>query len=224
MMEDTVLQVDHISRRFGKKQVLSNASFTAQKDTCVGIVGINGGGKSTLLTILAGVQKPSGGSFTCYGHEMFQDKSFFSELIAYLPQENPLLLDLSVRDNLRLWFGRRIEEDLPVLKTMQLTELLDLKVKDLSGGMKRRLAIACAVCKDQPVLIMDEPSSSLDLHQKEIIRNYIKEYTGQGGIVILSTHDIQEIEVCDQLYYLEKGVTIPVTYEEAVGRLKNGVE
>ena len=223
-MAEDILNVSQVSRRFGKKQVLSNVTFTADKGACVGIIGINGGGKSTLLTILAGVQKPSGGSFTCYGHAMFEEKNLFSELIAYLPQENPLLLDLSVRDNLRLWFGHTIQEDLPVLKTMQLLELLDRKAKDLSGGMKRRLAIACAVCKDQPVLIMDEPSSSLDLHQKEIIRNYIKEYTAGGGIVILSTHDIQEIEVCSQLYYLESGVTVPVTYQEAVDRLRGGVE
>ncbi len=90
--------------------------------------------------------------------------------------------------------------------------------------MKRRLAMACASWAGQPVLIMDEPSSSLDLHQKSIIRDFIRDYTEKGNIVILSTHDMQEIRLCSALYYLEEGVTVPVTYEEAIERLQEGIE
>ena len=223
-MTQDVLVIDHISRSYRKKEVLRDISFSAGKGSCTGIVGINGGGKSTLLSILAGIRKPSGGSFYCFGKDMLRHGSAFSDLIAYLPQDDPLLSELTVRDNLRLWSGGRSTDRLEVLEKLQLKELLDQRVKELSGGMKRRLSIACAVCRNQPVLIMDEPSSALDLHQKAIIRDYIKEYTRGGGVLIISTHDPQEIAVCDNLYYLEDGTLIHVNYEEAVSRLREGVE
>ena len=218
------LVIEHISHRYKRKTVLEDADFSVARGTCVGVIGINGGGKSTLLSILAGVKKPSGGDFVCYGHQMFRERALFPKLIGYLPQQDPLLPDLSARDNLRLFLGKRVTEDLAVLEKLQLKDLLDLKVRSLSGGMKRRLAIACAVCLDQPVLIMDEPSSALDLHQKEIIRRYIREYTEEGGIVLLSTHDPLEIDLCDERYYLENGRTVPVSSDEALERLRKGIE
>ena len=109
------------------------------------------------------------------------------------------------------------------LEMVHVKDLLSLKVKTFSGGMKRRLSIACAVAQNQPVLILDEPTSSLDLHQKKIISDYILQYTGEGGIVLISTHDKEEILLCTQVYYLEEGTAVPVTAEEAIGRLRQGM-
>ena len=89
--------------------------------------------------------------------------------------------------------------------------------------MKRRLSIACAISQDQPVLILDEPSSSLDLHQKKIISDYILSYSGNGGIVLVSTHDREEIRLCTQVYYLEEGRAVEVDAEEAIRRLREGL-
>ena len=216
------LAVSEMSRSFRKKNVLDRVSFTASAGDCVGIVGINGSGKSTLLSILAGIGKPTSGRFTCFGREMIGNKAAFEKLIGYLPQENPLLEDLSSQDNLRLWYGGHVPSDLPVLDELQLRELLPLKVRSLSGGMKRRLAIACAAAKNQSVLIMDEPPSSLDLHQKEIIRNYIRTFISRGGIVILSTHDEQEMRLCTRLFYLKSGVMSRVLADEAAAMLRAG--
>ena len=217
------LSVLHISQKFGKRGILKDVSFTCAPGSCTGILGINGGGKSTLLAILAGIRAPRSGSFTAFGHDMFKERGLFKELIAYLPQENPLLLDLSVRDNLRLWYGKNLTGDLPILTQLALKDLLKEKVKNLSGGMKRRLAIACAVAEGQKFLLLDEPTSSLDLYQKGLIRTYIKDYISSGGIVILSTHDPDEITFCTDLYYLEGGVSVPVTSEEAIRRLRLGI-
>ena len=227
------LSVSRIQFRYGKKQVLENVSFQAEAGAIVGIAGINGGGKSTLLSILAGVRRPMGGSFVCFGRELIgaakkvssgsEERRGFRELVGYLPQDNPLLEELTVRDNLRLWYGGDIPEDLPVLEQMQLKHLLSDRVKSLSGGMKRRLAIACAVSNSQPVLVLDEPSSSLDLHQKKIISDYILDYTGKGGIVIISTHDMEELKLCTQLYYLENGTGVSIGAEEAIERLRSGM-
>ena len=216
------IRVEHISQKFGKKVILKDVSFEAKSGDCIGILGINGSGKSTLLSILAGIHRPKGGSFICFGTDMFRESDAFRKMIGYLPQENPLLMDLTVYDNLRLWYGRKITPDLPVLHQMQLTEMLPEKVSNLSGGMRRRLAVACAVAADQKVLVLDEPTSSLDLHQQMIIRDYIKAYAGRGGIVILSTHDIPEIELCSSLYYLENGVADRTDLSAAVRRLQEG--
>ena len=221
--EQTGIVVSHISQNYGKKTVLKDVSFIAGPGTVVGITGINGGGKSTLLSILAGIRRPSAGSFTCFGEDILKNREAARRLIGYLPQDNPLLEDLTAFDNLRLWYGQAIDQNMPVIRQMQLAELLPVKVKNLSGGMKRRLAIACAVSSNQPVLILDEPSSSLDLHQKRIISDYILEYTANGGIVLLSTHDMEEIKLCTSVYYLEDGVGVEVEAQEAIERLRNGM-
>ena len=214
--------VSRVSQSYGKKKILTDISFSAPPGSIIGIIGINGGGKSTLFSILSGIRKPTGGSFYCFGHDMFHEREAFRELIGYLPQENPLLEDLSVLDNLRLWYGRNIHMDMPILTQLQLRELLPLKVKSLSGGMKRRLSIACAVALSQPVLVLDEPSSSLDLHQKKIISDYITSFADNGGIILLSTHDMGEIRLCTHLFYLEDGTAVPMHAEEAIRRLQAG--
>ena len=216
------IRVSGISQKYGKKEILSDVTFSAERGAVVGITGVNGGGKSTLLSILAGIRRPERGSFFCFGTDMFRDRKAFRRLIGYLPQENPLLENLSAMDNLRLWYGSSIPEDLPVLDQMQLRELLPVKVKNLSGGMKRRLSIACAVALSQPVLVLDEPSSSLDLHQKKIISDYIRAFADAGGIVVLSTHDMEEIRLCTQVLYLENGLSVPIGAEEAILHLREG--
>ena len=216
------MEVRDICVRFRRKTVLDRVSFKAVSGDCVGILGINGSGKSTLLSVLAGILKPSSGSFTCSGHEMMRERRLFPRMIAYLPQENPLMEDLSALDNLKLWYGKNIPAGLPVLDQLLLREMLTMKVKDLSGGMKRRLSIACAVCENQRIMILDEPTSSLDLHQKEIIRRYVLDYTGRGGIAVMSTHDEQEIRMCTSLYYLSGSTLCRTNADEAVKRLKEG--
>ena len=222
--QENSIVITNIHCSFRRKKVLENVSFKAYPGDCVGIVGINGSGKSTLLSILAGIQKPYLGTFHCFGHEMFRERSLFPRLVAYLPQENPLLPELTARDNLRLWYGRHIPEDFPILDELSLREMLPMKVKSLSGGMKRRLSIACAVAENQRILILDEPTSSLDLSQKEIIGRYIRSYTENGGIAILSTHDEREIRMCNALYYLMGNTLVPVSADEAIRLLKSGMD
>ncbi len=219
---DGLLIVQNITQRYGRRKVLKDITFTAEPGSCIGIIGVNGGGKSTLLTILAGIHSPRSGSVTFQGKNMLR-KSVSRHLAGYLPQDDPLMEELTAEDNLRLWYGGKVSSDLPVLTQLQLTELMNMKVRNMSGGMKRRLAIACSVANGQPLLILDEPTSSLDLHQKKIIQDYIREYTKNGGIVILSTHDVMEIRLCTHLYYLQDGTTTPVDVEQALNMLQEGI-
>lgn len=196
------LTASHISYRYGSKTVLDDVSLTADSGECIGIAGVNGSGKSTLLAVIAGVKHPRSGELTCYGHDMLREQGQFAKLIGYVPQENPLLPDLSVADNLKLWSGQQVSAQDALLDKLRLTGYLKRRAGRLSGGEKRRLVIACALLAGQSVLVMDEPTAALDLHQKEIIRSYIRDYTQRGGLVIMATHDIMEIEMCDRLYEL----------------------
>ena len=219
---DIAVTANDIKCGYRRKTVLDHVSFELSPGMCVGIVGINGSGKSTLLSVLAGIRQPLSGSFTCFGHDLFRERTLFPRMVGYLPQDNPLMEDLTVFDNLKLWYGNDIPSDADVLKELRIWELISMKVKSLSGGMKRRLSIACAVSENQPVLILDEPASSLDLHQKEIILDFMKSYTLRGGIILLSTHDEQEITSCDSVYYLKNGTAERTPAETAIRMLKDG--
>ena len=222
-MSDSAFQAEHISRSFGKRQILSDCSLHADKGDCIGIAGRNGSGKSTLLSILAGIRKPSSGTVTCFGRNLLQNRKEFGRLIGYVPQTNPLIEELSVLDNLKLLTGSRVPEMSPVLESLSVKELLRTKVSDLSGGMKRRAAIAAALLPGPPVLIMDEPTSALDLYHKSAIYDNLKTYRESGGILIMATHDQEEMALCSRLYLIEHGTARETTAEAAVSRIRGNI-
>jgi ABC-2 type transport system ATP-binding protein len=196
-------------RKKYKKQVLQDVSFKAEKGECVGILGANGCGKTTLLSIMAGVRKADGGKLFYNGENAFESRRVFKRYAGYVPQENPLIGELSARDNLRLWYGRTAFNSAlngGIIKRLGIDEYLNKRVDKLSGGMKRRLSIAIALADNAPVLIMDEPGAALDIYGKEEIRNYIGAFAKSGGTVIMSTHDETEIQMCDTLYIMENGI------------------
>ena len=108
-----------------------------------------------------------------------------------------------MKDNLRIWSNTPEGLDPALLESLGIDSYLNLKVRELSGGMKRRVSLAAALINNPPVLIMDEPSSALDLHHREVIQNYLREYTNRNGTVIMSTHDIEEIKRCTRILYIE---------------------
>lgn len=216
------LRINHVKKGFRNKPVLQDITFTVKKGECVGILGGNGCGKTTLLSILAGVIKADGGS-VCFGDkEILGTKGVGESTIGYVPQETPLFEELSAKDNLCLWYNKKeMKKELEdgVLSLLGIQEFLNRRVSRLSGGMKKRLSIGCAVSGKQPVLLLDEPTAALDLICKQRIWNYLSEYRKQGGIVILVTHDIQEIEQCSECYLLKEGKLIPYMYDGNIERL-----
>ena len=203
------LEIQGIAKKFRGKQVLRSVTLTAESGCCIGILGANGSGKSTLLSILAGVQQRSGGSFLCDGKDLFSQPALRARIVGYVPQGTPLLEDLTALDNLRLWYGKaalRQELESGVLAALGIGEFLHKQVSKLSGGMKKRLSIGCAVAKRPPVLLLDEPAAALDLKAKNEIARYLQQYKKAGGILLLTTHDVQELALCDRWYILKDGV------------------
>ncbi len=210
------IEIQHIKKSYQRKEVLRDVSFTLQSGECIGILGGNGSGKSTLLSILGGVQAASGGKFLVEGADLLLDGKKRAATVGYVPQESPLLEELSAKDNLLLWYEKKqMEQELKngVLAMLGIGVFFKQPVSRLSGGMKKRLTIGCAMAGNPSVLLLDEPSAALDLIGRERIANYLKEYKAQGGAVILATHDVQEFSLCDRLFILKDGRLKPYKYD-----------
>ena len=203
-----MIEVKNIYKRY-RNTVLDDISFTAEKGQCIGIIGANGCGKTTLLSIMAGVNKAQSGKIY-YNNELADRKSVFKKYIAYVPQENPLIDELTTKDNLLLWLGsnKKIKDGFEngVLKDLGIDEFLNKQVNELSGGMKRRLSIGISLSNNAPIMLLDEPGSALDIYGKQEVNSYILNYVKNGGTVVMSTHDRDEIDLCTKLYKIEDGI------------------
>lgn len=211
-----IIEVSNIQKRYRRKSVLNGVSFYAKPGECIGIAGANGCGKSTLLNILAGTLKADSGFISYSGQNPLKSRRLFSDYIGFVPQENPLMSHLSVYDNLRFWYcdsRKNPDDDLNsgIAARFGLNPYRYYDVANLSGGMKKRLSIACALAKEPPVLILDEPGASLDIVCKEDIKNYLISYLAQGNTTIITSHETGELSLCDRIYLLQNGVLTELT-------------
>lgn len=205
-----MLTAEGIYKRYGRREILKGLDMEVAPGTCVGIIGGNGCGKTTLLSILAGTNKADKGR-VCLDHKAIRRNSkAYGEAVAYVPQENPLIEELTVKDNLLLWYKgdkKAMREDLETgaAALLGVKPMLPRTVDKLSGGMKKRISIACALAGHGRYLILDEPGAALDMECKADIRRYLKTYMASGGTVILTSHEIAELSVCTRLYVLRNG-------------------
>ncbi len=204
------IEIKHIDFSYRKNRVLKDVSFDIPAGECVAILGANGSGKSTLLSILSGARKCRGASMMFNGHDLLKEGTLRNDCLGYVPQTDPLIPELSVFDNLLLWYkGRRTDFGgailTPSIAMLGIESFLKKPVKALSGGMRKRVSIATALINEPEILILDEPASALDLCYKADIRGYLKEYQAAGHTVIMSTHDAEDLDICDRLYLLKDG-------------------
>lgn len=210
------IEIKNITKKYGKHQVLKGITFEARSGQCIGILGGNGCGKSTLLSILAGIQNADAGEFLFEGKDLFHYKRQREKLVGYVPQGTPLIEELSAKDNLSLWYSKKemaAQLENGVLYQLHIGDFLKTPVNKMSGGMKKRLSIACALAHRPPVLILDEPTAALDLVCKQYIARYIQSYKKDGGIVLIATHDVSEIALCDRVYIMKNGVLQPFQFD-----------
>lgn len=206
----SMLTAEDIYKSYGKREILKGVNLKVLPGTCTGIIGGNGCGKTTLLSILAGTIRADKGRIFLDDKRIRINSRAYGEMVAYVPQDNPLIEELTVRDNLLLWYQgnkKAMNKDLEdgAAALLGIGPMLKLTTDKLSGGMKKRLSIACALAGHGRYLILDEPGAALDMECKADIRRYLKTYTAAGGAVLLTSHEIAELSVCTRLYVLKRG-------------------
>ena len=200
--------VENISKNYGAQKALDNISFSIKRGEIVGFLGPNGAGKSTLMKILTTYLKSDSGNAIVNDHDVVLDQKKVQKSVGYLPEHNPLYLDLYVREylafnaNLHKVAKSRIDE---VITLTGLTPECHKKISELSKGYRQRVGLATALLHNPDVLILDEPTTGLDPNQLVEIRDLIKNI-GKNKTVFLSTHIMQEVEaICDRVIIIDKG-------------------
>lgn len=200
--------VNKISKKYGNQTALDGISFSINKGEIVGFLGPNGAGKSTLMKILTTSLMADSGEARVHEYNIATEAQKVKKIIGYLPEHNPLYLDLYVREylafNAQVYHVpvSRIEE---VIQLTGLTEAAHKKIGALSKGFRQRVGLAAALLHDPEVLILDEPTTGLDPNQLTEIRSLIKNI-GQNKTVFLSTHIMQEVEaLCNRVIIINQG-------------------
>jgi len=202
------IEVQNISKSYGAQKALDNVSFSVKKGEIVGFLGPNGAGKSTLMKILTTYINSDEGKASVNGNDVTDNQKAVQQSVGYLPEHNPLYLDLYVREYLEFNADvykvakSRIEE---VIQLTGLTAESHKKIGQLSKGYRQRVGLATALLHNPDVLILDEPTTGLDPNQLVEIRNVIKN-VGKNKTVFLSTHIMQEVEaICDRVIIINNG-------------------
>ncbi|MGB3606334.1 MAG: gliding motility-associated ABC transporter ATP-binding subunit GldA [Psychroserpens sp.] len=202
------IEVENITKLYGAQKALDNISFSVKKGEIVGFLGPNGAGKSTLMKILTTYIGASEGTAKVRGFNVNIHKKDVQHAIGYLPEHNPLYLEMYVKEYLAFNAGiyktpaSRIQE---VIDMTGLSPEAHKKIAQLSKGYRQRVGLANALLHDPSVLILDEPTTGLDPNQLVDIRHLIKNI-GKDKTVFLSTHIMQEVEaICDRVIIINKG-------------------
>lgn len=205
------IEVRNITKSFGKQKALNDVSFEIKKGEIVGFLGPNGAGKSTLMKILTTSIHADGGEASVNGFNVQSDKKNVQKSVGYLPEHNPLYLDMYVREyltfNAEVYHADKSRID-QVIDQTGLTPEVHKKIGQLSKGYRQRVGLAAALLHDPEVLILDEPTTGLDPNQLLEIRKLIKQI-GKEKTILLSTHIMKEVEaVCDRVLIIDKGVIV----------------
>lgn len=204
------IQVNNITKIYGAQKALNNVSFEVSGNEIVGFLGPNGAGKSTMMKILTCYIPPTAGSAKVFGFDIAEQSIEVRKHIGYLPEHNPLYLDMYVKEFLEFVGGIYKLKNIKnrVAEMIEITGLQieqNKKIGALSKGYRQRVGLAQAMIHNPKVLIMDEPTTGLDPNQLEEIRALIKSL-GKEKTVMLSTHIMQEVEaICDKVIIINKG-------------------
>lgn len=218
MNQNTALQIKGLVKTFGDVKALDGISFEVQAGECFGLLGPNGAGKSTTLKTIYGHAQPTAGDVFVLGMNVKDAGREIRSRIGVVPQDEGLDQELTVRENLLIfarYFGisAKIAEGraMDLLKMVRLDEMLDYRVEALSGGMRRRLAIARSLLHHPELLVLDEPTVGLDPQVRIWIWDFLRKVREQGSTIFLTTHYMEEAEtLCDRIAIIDKGKVLAV--------------
>lgn len=205
------IQVEHLSKFYGAQQAVKDISFTVNKGEIVGFLGPNGAGKSTTMKMLTGFLIPDGGQLSVLGKAVTPEQTETRKHIGYLPEHNPIYLEMYVREYLQ--YVARIYK-VPAVRVDEVIQMTGLQKeahklnRELSKGYRQRVGLAQAIIHDPDVLILDEPTSGLDPNQLVEIRSLIRQL-GETKTILFSTHIMQEVQaLCERVIIIDKGTIV----------------
>ena len=227
MENKTILKLDGLSKKFGNKTVVDHISLEIKEGEIFGLLGPNGAGKSTTLNMICSLLKPTSGNIEIFGMNASNNMKKIKKKIGYIPQE------LAIHGNLKAWENVELFTSLYGIKgkelrsaideSLEFVGLLDKKnnyAKNFSGGMKRRLNIACAIVHKPELMIFDEPTVGIDPQSRNFILEKIKTANKNGATIIYTSHYMEEVEaICTRIAIMDNGRIIAVGTREELVRL-----
>ena len=222
-----MIEIKDVTKSYGRQKVLQNVSFEIMEGELFGLLGPNGAGKSTLIDILTGIQSMDSGEIFINGKSIKTDKVEIRKQLGLVPQDIALLEELNAFDNLEYFgglyglAGQELKSQIEkLLEVAGLTDKKKEKVKNYSGGMKRRLNIAVAMLHNPSILILDEPTVGVDAQSRQHIFDYIQSLAEQGTTILYTSHYMEEIEtLCKRVFILDLGEEVAYGTKEEVKKL-----
>jgi ABC-2 type transport system ATP-binding protein len=203
-----LLQTDNLTKDYGRCRALDRLSMTVAAGEVFGLLGPNGSGKSTALRLMLGFLRPTAGTATVAGHDCWHDSVAARRQVAYLPGELRLYENMTGRDLLR-FLGQLRGQSNPAKQERLASRFdidLDRPLSQMSSGMKRKVALLQVMVPETPLLILDEPTNTLDPTMRDVLLDQIAQARTQGQAVLFSSHVLTEVErVCDRVGILQRG-------------------
>lgn len=210
------LIIDHIDKSFDAIQALRSVNFEVKDGELFGLIGPDGAGKSTLFRIMASLVIPDAGCCLVHGHNVVKDYREVRKIIGYMPGRFSLYMDLSVEENLAFYarvFGTTVEENYELIRDVyeQIAPFKKRLAGKLSGGMKQKLALSCALIHRPEVLILDEPTTGVDAVSRREFWDMLKKIQKEGITIVVSTPYMDEAEMCDRVALIQKGTLLEIS-------------
>lgn len=211
-----MIEVDQLRKSYGDLTAVDGVSFAAQPGEIFGLLGPNGAGKTTTISCISGLLTPTAGHIRVMGHDVLSDGQAARSVLGVVPQEIALYEELSAQENLAYWGGAQgmrnpllRERILKVLEVTGLEDRASEPVKQFSGGMKRRLNLACSIVHMPKVLLLDEPTAGVDPQSRMRLLELVRAEAQTGTCVLYTTHYMEEAEaLCDRLAVMDHGKII----------------
>ncbi|MDD6482692.1 MAG: ABC transporter ATP-binding protein [Lachnospiraceae bacterium] len=215
-MEEVILRAKNLTKKYGNQTVVDNLNLEIRKGEIFGLLGPNGAGKSTTMNMVCSIKKPTAGQIELFGKDAKKYRSEVIPRIGYIPQELAIHGKLKAWENVELFAslygirGEKLKQTVEnSLEYVGLQERRNEYAKNFSGGMKRRLNIACAIGHQPDLLIFDEPTVGIDPQSRNFILEKIKESNRNGATVIYTSHYMEEVEaVCSRIAIMDNGKMI----------------
>lgn len=225
-----LLLTENLSQKYANADfwALNHLNLNLDKDKIIGLLGPNGAGKTTTISILYGLIQQTSGKVSILGYDNIKDANEIKNIVGIVPQQIALYPELTALENLQ-YFGNlyKIEKQTLNQRIAQYVQDFGLevhinkRVKNFSGGMKRRTNIIAGLLHEPELIILDEPTAGVDIHSRQLILNFLIQYNQKGKSIIYTSHQLEEADkICDEIVIINNG---SLTIHDTTENLKNGI-